>query len=223
MPSLNGLLLVDKPRGMTSFDVIRRIRRASRDQKIGHAGTLDPDASGLLVLCFGKATKMAGGLTASDKIYEVEFTLGVRTDTFDSTGTVLEEKPCDVQRDALLAALQTFTGTLQQTVPIYSAVKIEGRRLYEYARKNIAVDLPTKEVQIHGIELMAFENPHGKIRVHCSKGTYVRSLAPWRGGDDDAYPPDSKRNVPGQRCHRFGRAFGRGKHRGSASTIPPGS
>lgn len=174
--SLDGVLLVDKPRGMTSFDVIRRIRRRERTQKIGHAGTLDPDASGLLVLCLGKATKLAGALTAHDKVYEVDFTLGTRTDTFDSTGETLATSTAVVDEASLRAAMPAFTGPIRQTVPVYSAVKVAGRKLYEYARRGIEVAPPTKDVTIFTLELLSYAYPHGRLRVACSKGTYVRSL-----------------------------------------------
>ncbi|HLG18355.1 MAG TPA: tRNA pseudouridine(55) synthase TruB, partial [Bdellovibrionota bacterium] len=170
--SPSGVLLIDKPRGITSHDVVSRLRRAFNMQRIGHAGTLDPDATGLLILCLGKATKLSMTLSEKDKTYRVGFLLGKETDTYDSVGQVLAERPVNATREAVESVLQGFVGTQVQRPPIYSAVKVKGRKLYEYARAGKPVEIPTRHVTIHSIQLLRLEGAEGEIEVACSKGTY---------------------------------------------------
>lgn len=177
---MDGVLIVDKPAGPTSFDVVRRVRGLGRGRKAGHTGTLDPMATGVLPVCLGDATKIASFITEGDKIYEGVVRLGAVTDTWDATGTVLEESPigsldpAEVER--AVAAMQ---GEYWQTPPMYSAVKVGGKRLYELARKGEEIERRPRKVKLHSISLVAFEPSTGDatIRVHCSKGTYVRSIA----------------------------------------------
>lgn len=173
---LDGILLVDKPRGMTSFDVIRKISRLIPDVKIGHAGTLDPDASGLLVICLGHATKISNYMLADSKVYDVEFKVGIETDTFDDTGEIVSESDVTVGKEKVEETLGSFLGEIAQQVPLFSAVKVAGKKLYEYARKKEEVLAPTKTVTIHSLTLNSYVHPIGSARVFCSKGTYIRSL-----------------------------------------------
>lgn len=175
---LDGILLVDKPRGMTSFDVLRKLSKFidKKKEKIGHAGTLDPDASGLLVICLGQATKLSNYMLSDSKVYDVEFKLGVQTDTFDDTGEVVATSSLEISLETLTHAIQSFTGEIDQQVPLFSAVKVAGKKLYEYARSHEQVEAPTKRVNIHSISLEKYEYPSGKMKVSCTKGTYMRSL-----------------------------------------------
>jgi tRNA pseudouridine55 synthase len=176
---LEGVLVVDKPSGCTSFDVVRRIKRAARLARVGHGGTLDPLASGVLPICIGEGTKLAAFLLDADKEYEVTLGLGVETDTYDADGAVTAR--CDasgVDEARVRAALPAFTGALEQTPPVYSALKRDGRPLYDYARAGESVELRPRAVTVHELALTAFAGPEAvSLRVRCSKGTYVRSLA----------------------------------------------
>lgn len=173
---MDGVLLIDKPCGLTSHDIVGQLRRILKIKRIGHTGTLDPDATGLLVICVGKATKISNILCNVDKAYEVGFVLGVETDTYDSSGNLVSEKDVSVNRTKLSSVLESFQGQIQQKPPLYSAVKIKGKKLYEYARKGQAVELPSRTVKIHSIVLREFDGKEGMFEVTCSKGTYVRSL-----------------------------------------------
>lgn len=173
----DGVLVVDKPDGPTSQRVVTIVKRSLGVRKAGHTGTLDPFATGVLPVCLGRATKLATWLTGSDKTYRARMRLGVTTDTLDRTGTVTGERDATgVSRDALEAALASFRGIIQQVPPMYSAVKIDGKRLYEHARKGREVKREPREVTIHELELEALEGVTAVVRVVCSKGTYVRTL-----------------------------------------------
>lgn len=177
---MDGILIVDKPEGPTSFDVVRRLRRLGRDRKAGHTGTLDPMATGVLPICLGDATKIATFLTLDEKEYEGVVRLGVETDSYDATGTVVAEHPTDgLERERVEAAVRAMEGSYWQTPPMYSAVKVDGRRLYELARKGEEVERRPRKVTIERIELRAWDpaTAEATIFVHCSKGTYVRSIA----------------------------------------------
>ncbi len=176
---LHGLLLVDKPPGMTSFDVVRRVRALSGQRKVGHTGTLDPFATGVLPLCLGSATRLAGWLSASDKVYEATLVLGVTTDTLDRDGEVIARRPVspDIQPSTVLDVFSRFTGTIEQIPPMYSALKVGGKRLHRYAREGVTVARRPRQVVVHRIELLGIEPPEITFRVRCSKGTYVRVLA----------------------------------------------
>jgi tRNA pseudouridine55 synthase len=178
----DGVLVVDKPVGPTSFDVVRRIKRAARlgrSGKIGHGGTLDPLASGVLPVCLGEGTKLAQFLLDADKEYDVTIELGAETDTYDAQGTVTARHDASAIDEARVrAALPSFTGRISQVPPVYSALKRDGRPLHEYARAGEAVEIAPREVTIHELALGPWRGPSAvALRVRCSKGTYVRSLA----------------------------------------------
>lgn len=178
MDQYNGILPVIKDRGLGSHDVIYRLRRITGQQKIGHTGTLDPMASGLLLICLGRATKLTQFLSDWDKWYRAEITLGAVSDTLDATGRI--EKGGAVPAltaDDLRALLTRFTGSITQTVPVYSAVKVAGRELYKYARRGQAPQTPSRQVEIRSLTLLAYESPRLAVDIRCSKGTYIRTLA----------------------------------------------
>ena len=178
---MDGILLIDKPSGLTSRDVVNKVGRFLGTKKIGHTGTLDPLATGVMVLCVGKYTKLVEMLTSYNKTYEACIVLGIKTDTLDITGNVLEERNVNISSQEILSTLKKFEGTYNQEVPIYSAVKINGKKLYEYARENKTINLPKRLVNIFKIELISdVKQENGKtifsIRCNVSKGTYIRSL-----------------------------------------------
>ncbi|MBQ9012701.1 MAG: tRNA pseudouridine(55) synthase TruB [Bacilli bacterium] len=173
---MNGILVVNKPNGITSRDVVNELCKILDTKKIGHTGTLDPIAQGVLVLCIGKATKLVEIITSNDKEYVAEVKLGVLTDTLDLDGNVIEERKITLNKNELKDTLNSFVGKYNQEVPIYSAVKINGKKLYEYARNNEEVTLPKREVEIKKIKLLELTNDSYKFKVLVSKGTYIRSL-----------------------------------------------
>ena len=175
--TLHGLLLVDKPRGPSSHDVVAHMRRTSGEARIGHTGTLDPLASGLLVLCLGRATRLSEYLLGHDKRYLAEVQLGQSTTTYDAEGAVTLVRPVLATHTDVAAALQTFSGTIRQAPPAYSAVKVGGQPAYKLARSGRPADLAARPVTIHTIELLEYTSPRATILVHCSAGTYIRSLA----------------------------------------------
>ncbi len=174
---LHGVLLIDKPSGITSTAALARARRALRAEKGGHTGTLDPMASGLLPLCFGEATKFASDLLDADKSYAATVRLGINTDTGDAEGQAVLTREVAVDRAALDAVLEDFRGPIEQVPPMYSALKRDGRPLYDYARQGITVERAARGVTIHALDVTAFEGDTLAIVVHCSKGTYIRTLA----------------------------------------------
>ena len=175
---MTGVLILDKPADFTSFDAVAVCRRLCHERKIGHTGTLDPMATGVLPLLLGKATRAASLLEDTDKEYEAGFRLGVSTDTEDSTGKVLETSDMPVSRELLENLLPRFRGEIMQVPPMYSAVSKDGKRLYELARKGIEVERDARPVTIFKLELMEYheETREGKLTVSCSKGTYIRTL-----------------------------------------------
>lgn len=169
---------VDKPAGMTSFDVIRRLRRITGVRKIGHAGTLDPMATGLLLCCFGSATRQAGALTGLSKEYSGTMRLGGETDSCDADTAVTKTLPWEHVRDEELSSCcRLFTGEIEQIPPIFSAIKVKGERLYKKARRGETVDIPARRVFIEELRVTGRRGPDVDFQVRCSKGTYVRSLA----------------------------------------------
>ena len=171
------MLVVDKPAGKTSFDVVRQVRRLARGRRAGHTGTLDPMATGVLPVCVGEATKIAGMLTAGDKEYLGVGLLGVETDTLDTTGVVTGRRdPGRVERQTLEQTLSGFLGPQMQTPPAHSAVRVDGERAYARARRGEAVELAPRAVRIHCCDLVQWRLPFFEIRLACSKGTYVRTL-----------------------------------------------
>ena len=177
---MNGILLINKPINITSRDVVNIAVKKLGTKKIGHTGTLDPLATGVMVLCIGKATKLVDLLTSEKKEYIAEVTFGIKTDTLDITGNVLKKENTLISKYDISKVLNSFQGKYSQEVPIYSAVKVNGKKLYEYARNNETVKLPSREVQIYNIEFLDYNNSGNylKIKFKClvSKGTYIRSL-----------------------------------------------
>lgn len=174
---LHGVLLLDKPLGWTSNDALQKAKGILRAEKGGHTGTLDPLATGLLPLCFGGATKFSQASLDADKRYTATLRLGQRTSTGDREGEVVEERPVDVDRAAIEAACRRHTGTIRQTPPMHSALKHNGKALYDYARAGVEVERPSREVVIHAIDILDWQHETLVIDVRCSKGTYIRTLA----------------------------------------------
>src|SRR6185295_6867839 len=177
---MDGILLVDKPKGKTSHDVVDAVRRELGERSVGHAGTLDPLATGLLVLGIGKATRILEYMQY-DKTYESDFRLGVLTETDDADGARIDERPVP-SRAELEAAAARMIGEISQKPPRYSAVKVEGRKLYEYARKGRDVEAPDRKVRIDVLALLSYDPPTARFRIRGSKGLYVRSIARDLGG-----------------------------------------
>lgn len=173
---MDQLLVVNKPEGFTSRDVINKLSKILNTKKIGHTGTLDPIATGVLVCLTGKYTKLVDLLTALDKEYIAEIKLGIKTDTGDVTGNVIDKSNKVILKNDILDVIKKFPKKYLQTVPKYSAVKIDGKKLYEYARENIDIELPKREVCIYNLELISFNEDIIKIKTKVSKGTYIRSL-----------------------------------------------
>lgn len=176
---VHGVLLLDKPLGLSSNDALVRAKRLLRANKAGHTGTLDPLATGLLPLCFGEATKFSQDLLDADKTYEAAVRLGATTTTGDAEGDIVSERPVTCDRAALEAAIVRFTGEIEQVPPMYSALKKDGKPLYEYARAGQTVERAARQVTIHAITLLDVDLEDGRftMRVTCSKGTYIRTLA----------------------------------------------
>ena len=178
MSDLNGVLLIHKEREFTSFDVVAVVRRLTGQKKAGHTGTLDPNATGLLPVLLGSATKAQDIIPCQDKRYTAEFRLGIATDTLDIWGEVIEEKPSVCTLAQLEAALTPFRGEIEQLPPMYSAVSVGGKRLYQYAREGKEVERKPRRVTVYALELLSFDEStqSGTLDIACSKGTYVRTL-----------------------------------------------
>ena len=175
--SLEGIINIDKPQGITSHDVVNQLRRLSGIRRVGHAGTLDPLATGVLLLCIGRATRLSEYMVGQLKGYEATVRLGQVTDSYDADGEIISEQAISVSRSDIIEALDPFRGLIQQRAPIYSAIKQQGQPLYKLAREGKPVEAPVREVHIYDLELLAWEKPSAQIRVVCSAGTYIRSLA----------------------------------------------
>ena len=177
---MNGIIVIDKPSNYTSRDIVNIVSKEAHTKKVGHTGTLDPMATGVLVVCIGEATKLVELITDTYKEYEAEITLGILTDTLDSEGNTLKEEDVSFTKEDIIKAINSMKGKYIQEVPIYSAIKVNGKKLYEYAREGIEVTLPKREVDIKEIELISDieygKNIKFKIRTTVSKGTYIRSL-----------------------------------------------
>ena len=173
---MDKLLVVNKEKNLTSRDIVNNLTKIFKIKKIGHTGTLDPIATGVLVCLFGKYTKLVDLLTSLDKEYIAEIKLGIKTDTGDITGSIIENKSFNITKDNIIKVFEKFPQKYEQTVPKYSAVKINGKKLYEYARNNIEIELPKREVSIFSLELIDYEKDIIKFKTHVSKGTYIRSL-----------------------------------------------
>jgi tRNA pseudouridine55 synthase len=174
---MDGVLVIDKEPGPTSHDVVSSVRRLLKEKKVGHTGTLDPAATGVLPLVLGKATKVARYLTGNDKVYEATLRLGANTDTLDREGQVVRERPVEVTEAQVRAAAESFRGPIDQLPPMYSAKKIDGKRLYELARQGMEVEREPKRVTIHSLDVTRVELPDVDVRVRCTAGTYLRVLA----------------------------------------------
>ena len=172
----DGLLIINKPSGMTSHDVVAITRKSLKTKSVGHTGTLDPLATGVLVLCIGAATKLVQYLTCEDKEYDVEMQLGIKTDTGDITGKIIEEKTVPIDVTNINNVFKDFVGKQKQTPPMYSAIKKDGVKLYELARKGIEVERDARDIEIFNISAIECDESKLKFRVHCSKGTYIRVL-----------------------------------------------
>jgi len=175
--SLSGFIVIDKPVGPTSHDVVGRVRRLSGVRRVGHAGTLDPLASGVLLVGLGRATRFIEYLVGLPKVYETTIRLGVATTTYDAEGEIVSERPVALTLDEIAAALDAFRGPIRQRVPAFSAVKRDGQPLYKQARRGETPDLPERDVTIYELEMLAWESPDLTLRVAASSGTYIRSLA----------------------------------------------
>lgn len=174
---IHGVLNVFKEKGYTSHDVVAKLRGITRQKKIGHTGTLDPDAEGVLPVCFGKATRLCDMLTDKSKVYETVLLLGIETDTQDITGTVLRQAETDHLTDEEVRnCIQGYVGEYDQIPPMYSALKVNGKKLCDLAREGKTVERKSRRVHIFEIEILQMELPRVKMRVHCSKGTYIRTL-----------------------------------------------
>lgn len=176
---MQGLLLIDKPKGITSFSAVSAVKRAANEKRVGHTGTLDPMATGVLPVLVGRATSLSSIMLDADKRYIATVKLGVTTDTCDITGKTLREDKVSCSNEQLLEALKRFTGIIEQTPPMYSALKKDGVRLYDLARQGISVDIPSREITVFSLKLLEDLNEENEFAVEChvSKGTYIRSLA----------------------------------------------
>jgi tRNA pseudouridine55 synthase len=172
-----GILILDKPEGITSAGAASRVKKLLAPRKIGHTGTLDPFATGVLVLCINEATRAADQISEMDKVYLSTIRFGIETDTLDRTGKITGQSEVTFSERDLTEVLQTFSGACVQETPRFSAVRVNGRRLYELSRKGIEVDRPQREICINSIELRSFEWPEAVVQICCSKGTYVRQVA----------------------------------------------
>ena len=173
---MEGIIVVNKPKGITSFDVIRKLKKNLKTKKIGHTGTLDPLATGIMLVCVGRATKLASDLEAKDKIYIADFDIGYATDTYDIEGKKIAENIIEVSKENLEQSIKKFIGNIKQIPPMYSAIKIDGNKLYHLARKGIEVERPKRDVTIEYINLLDFKDNKVKIETKVSKGCYIRSL-----------------------------------------------
>ncbi len=181
--NINGILLLDKPLGFSSNQALQRVKWLLQAAKAGHTGTLDPLATGLLPLCFGEATKFAHYLTDADKTYHATMKLGITTATGDAEGEVLKTLPVNVTSSQFSEACRKFVGVINQIPPMYSALKHEGKALYEYAREGVKIERKVRTVTIHAIEVLSFAGDVAEIKVTCTKGTYIRTLAEDIGAD----------------------------------------
>lgn len=175
---MNGVILIDKPADFTSFDVVAVVRKITGQRKTGHTGTLDPNATGVLPILLGSATKAQDLIVNHDKTYIADFRFGLTTDTLDIWGKVLSEQKSEVTREDILNVIPKFTGEIEQIPPMFSAVQKNGQRLYDLARKGIEVERESRKVTVYGLELLEFdeETQNGKFEISCSKGTYVRTI-----------------------------------------------
>lgn len=173
---MDGIINVYKPLGVTSFDVVKKIMKLAKTKKVGHTGTLDPLATGVLPICIGRATKIVDYIMSENKVYIAGLMLGIKTDTYDREGTTLKKNDVNLSKDEIIEVINTFVGDSLQEPPMYSAIKINGKRLYELARKGIVVERDKRHITIYDINILDINLPLITFKVTCSKGTYIRSL-----------------------------------------------
>lgn len=173
---MDGVIVINKEEGMTSHDVVAKLRHIFGTRRIGHTGTLDPIATGVLVVCVERATKLVDYLTCEDKIYEVEMKFGEKTDTGDRTGNLIARGKCRIDSSRLDEVIKSFIGKQKQIPPMYSAIKVKGKKLYEYARKGIKVEREPRDIEIFSIENVVLKGSYLSFKIHCSKGTYIRTV-----------------------------------------------
>ena len=175
---MDGILNIDKPPGKTSFGVVAMVKRLSGERRVGHAGTLDPDATGVLPVCLGQATRIVEFLVDTTKTYRAGVELGISTDTYDASGQITQRgDPSSVDLDTLQSALASFRGAIRQTPPMFSALKHRGQPLYKLARAGISVERQSRTIKIHRLELISWQPPLATLEIECTKGTYIRALA----------------------------------------------
>lgn len=172
----DGILIIDKPKDFTSHDVVAKVRKLIGTKKVGHTGSLDPMATGVLVICVGAATKLVEHFTSKDKVYEAKVKLGIKTDTADITGKIIKEDTFNINDKIVNEVLKSFIGKQKQIPPMYSSIKVNGMKLYEYARKGIEVKIEPRDIEIFDISEGTIDDDEISFTVHCSKGTYIRSL-----------------------------------------------
>ena len=173
---MNGILNINKGLGLTSFDAVRKIKKIAHTKKVGHTGTLDPEASGVLPICIGGATKFADYIMKDDKVYRATLRLGIVTDTYDKEGAVLRTSEVTSSEEEVISVINSFTGRIKQVPPMYSALKVNGQRLYSLARQGIEIERAARDIEIFSIEIIEMDLPFVVFDVKCSKGTYIRSL-----------------------------------------------
>ena len=176
---MDGIIIINKEKEYTSHDVVAKVKKILNEKKVGHTGTLDPNATGVLPILLGKGTKLSKYLINHNKIYEATLKLGEKTDTADIEGEIIEEKDVrkeNISKENIAKILQEFIGKSKQVPPMYSAIKVKGKKLYEYARKGQTIEIKPREIEIYSIELLNINNNEITFRVHCSKGTYIRTL-----------------------------------------------
>lgn len=174
---MEGIIVIDKPKGITSFDVIRVLRKTLKEKRIGHTGTLDPLATGVLIICIGRATKLAQDIEGFKKRYVADFELGYKTDTYDIEGKIIAEKKVEnITKELLEEVLEKYRGEIEQIPPMYSAIKINGEKLYDLARKGIEIERKARKIEIFELKIIEFDGKKCKIECEVSKGTYIRSL-----------------------------------------------
>lgn len=175
--TLHGILNIDKPAGLTSHDVIVRVRQASKQHQVGHAGTLDPLATGVLVVCLGQATRVSEYLMRSPKTYRATIHLGISTTTHDAEGEIVATRPVNLSQTEVEQALARFVGTIEQIPPMHSAVKQDGKKLYKLARRGITVERQPRQVEVFALTLLDWSPPRARVEIRCGPGTYIRALA----------------------------------------------
>lgn len=175
--NISGVLVIDKPVGMTSHDVVQQVRFGTKIRRAGHTGTLDPRASGVLVVLVGPAVRLSEFVSASNKRYQAVLRFGITTSTYDTEGEITSRAPVDISYEELEEALGTFVGEFEQIPPIFSAIKVDGRKAYDIAREGETVELEPRLITVHSLELLDWDPPEAVIDIHCSSGTYIRSLA----------------------------------------------